>query len=420
MPAPTQNTVVVGLQWGDEGKGKAVDILAQRARWAVRYQGGNNAGHTLVVGGRKTVLHLIPSGALQPDVGCVIANGVVIDPEVLVRELDQLRAAGLELEAGRLHLSDRAHVILPYHRALDACREAQLADARIGTTGKGIGPVYEDKIARRGVRMGELIDPERLRARLSDLLPEKNRALREWHGHPGFGLDELLGWAAPLAARLAPCVTDTVELLHAAVDAGEPILLEGAQGTLLDVDHGTYPYVTSSTTVAGGAAAGSGLGPCDLHVVVGIAKAYTTRVGSGPFPTELDEAASERLRALGGEFGATTGRPRRCGWFDAPAVRRACRLNGVTEVCLTKLDVLDSFETLKVAVAHRSGPGGEISEYEELPGWQRETRGLTRWEELPEACQRYVLRLEALIGRPITWIGTGPGREETIRRTGAA
>ncbi len=419
------NACVIGLQWGDEGKGKVVDLLALRSRHVARFQGGNNAGHTLVVNGEKIVLHLTPSGALHEHITCVIGNGVVVDPEVLVGELDKLAASGRHIGPERMLVSTLAHAILPYHRALDGCREEALGGQKIGTTRKGIGPVYEDKAARRGIRMAELCDPAALAARLDAVLPERNRMLREWYGHPGFDRQAILDWAAPLAERLRPHVTDTVRRLHLAVEAGENILLEGAQGTFLDVDHGTYPFVTSSNTVAGNACAGAGLGPRDIHQVVGIAKAYTTRVGAGPFPTEMAGALEAELRRLGGEFGATTGRPRRCGWFDAPLVRHACRLNGVTALCLTKLDVLETFSELKICTHYAEGEGvpGQPETlaaltpvYETMPGWQSTIRGVQHWDELPEACRAYVLRLEALIGVPITMVGTGPGRKETILR----
>jgi adenylosuccinate synthase len=425
MSSPARNSVVVGLQWGDEGKGKAVDLLARDAHHAVRFQGGNNAGHTLVVKGEKVVLHLTPSGALHPHITCVIGNGVVVDPEVLVGELDKLAASGRPLGPERMVVSSRAHAILPYHRVLDGCREEALGGQKIGTTRKGIGPVYEDKAARRGIRMAELCDPEALERRLEAVLPARNRMLREWYGHEGFERDALLAWARPLAERLRPHVRDTVRHLHAAMDRGESILLEGAQGTFLDVDHGTYPFVTSSNTVAGNAAAGTGLGPRDIHAVVGIAKAYTTRVGAGPFPTEMAGELEAELRRLGGEFGATTGRPRRCGWFDVPLVRHACRLNGVTSICLTKLDVLETFDELRICTHYAEQPSipGKPEAldsvqpvYETLPGWSSPIRGVQRWEDLPARCQAYVLRIEELVGVPVSILGTGPGREETIIR----
>ncbi len=421
----SHNTVVVGLQWGDEGKGKAVDLLARDARYAVRFQGGNNAGHTLVVNGEKLVLHLTPSGVLQPHVTCVIGNGVVVDPEVLMGELDALAESGRNIGPDRMLISNLAHVILPFHRTLDACREEALGGEKIGTTCKGIGPVYEDKAARRGIRMAEFCDAVALERRLDAVLPERNRMLREWYGHDGYTKEALMAWARPLAERLRPHVCDTVSTLHRALDAGENILLEGAQGTFLDVDHGTYPFVTSSNTVSGNACAGTGLAPRDIHGVVGIAKAYTTRVGAGPFPTEMAGALEAELRRLGGEFGATTGRPRRCGWFDAPLVRHACRLNGVTALVLTKLDVLETFDNLLICTEYRGASGvpgqPEALEavepvYESMPGWNSTIRGAHRWADLPEACRAYIARIEELVGVPVVLIGTGPGRNETIAR----
>lgn len=426
MPAShPRNVVVTGLQWGDEGKGKVVDVLAARSRLVVRFQGGNNAGHTLVVDGQKIVLHVVPSGILNPDVGCVIGNGVVVDPEVLVRELDALRQRGVRTDGDRLLISEQAHVILPYHRALDDCRETALGGSRIGTTKKGIGPCYEDKVARRGVRMAEFIEPEVLRHRLLAVLPEKNRQLQEWHGHPAFEVEAVLAWAAPLASRLRPHVQDTVHLLHRANRAGEAILFEGAQGTFLDVDHGTYPFVTSSNTVAGQACAGSGVGPTDIHAVVGIAKAYTTRVGAGPFPSELDDELGAWMRAQGQEFGATTGRPRRCGWFDAALVRHAALLNGTTHLVLTKLDVLTGLPTLRIATGYgeRSTPppGAEAlasvrPDYEELPGWSEPLQDCRQYAELPAACRAYIERIEQLVGVPCALVSVGPGREQVIAR----
>jgi adenylosuccinate synthase len=419
------NTVLVGLQWGDEGKGRAVDYLSARSRWVVRYQGGANAGHTLVVDGRRLVLHLVPSGALHPGVFNVIANGVVIDPEKLVAEIEGLSTLGIVLDPARLAISLDAHLIFPYHRALDQVREEALAGDQIGTTRRGIGPAYEDKAARRGIRLSEFLNPDQLRTRLSHALIEKNRLLQDWYGHTGFELEALLAWAAPLAERLRPFAADTQALLHGALRRKEPILFEGAQGTFLDLDHGSYPYVTSSNTVAGGACSGAGVGPTALHSVIGVAKAYTTRVGSGPFPTELVGEAGERLRSLGAEFGATTGRPRRCGWFDALQVREAVRLNGVTGIVLTKLDVLTGFSHILVCTSykgHLSFPRNlsdlqeASAEYEVLAGWTETLDGIRSWEELPPAVRAYVERLEALVEAPIVALGVGPGREQLILR----
>lgn len=417
--------MLVGLQWGDEGKGKIVDMLAPRMRYVVRWQGGNNAGHTVVVDGEKLVFHLLPSGILHPEITCVIGNGVVVDPDVLLREIDQIEAQGAPLDRSRLVLSTDAHVIMPYHRVLDQLREAALGGAKIGTTGRGIGPTYEDKVGRRGVRVSDLLDRDALRARLMAALPEKNRMITEWYGGAALDLEALMAWAEPLAARLAPLVDDTVGLLDRASRAGEPILLEGAQGTFLDVDHGTYPYVTSSSTVAGGACAGAGVGPTAIHAVIGIAKAYATRVGSGPFPTAAAGDAEERLRRVGGEFGATTGRARRCGWFDAVLTRHAIRLNGVTHLVITKLDVLSGLDEVPVCVAYEglnhvpSGADALTAArpiYKNLPGWREDLSDVRRWEDLPANARAYLEALEALVGVPIGMVSVGADRQSVIVR----
>jgi adenylosuccinate synthase len=415
-----QNTVVVGLQWGDEGKGKVVDLLAANARHVVRFQGGNNAGHTLVVEGETVILHLIPSGILQPNTTCVIGNGVVVDPEVLCEELAQLELRGRKVNPDSLLLSADAHLVLPIHRVLDGLREQALGGAKIGTTKKGIGPAYEDKVARRGIRAGALLDMDRFRRHIQATLTEKNRIFSEWYDASPITADELVDWARPFAERLAPFVRDSVDHLHNAQDRGEPILFEGAQGTFLDVDHGTYPFVTSSNTVAGNAAAGTGVGPKDLHAVVGIAKAYATRVGSGPFPTQLDTDEEENLRSKGGEFGATTGRPRSCGWFDAPMVKHAARLNGATHLTLTKLDVLSGIETLRIATGHDTPEGEERFSgapiYEDLPGWTEDITECRTWDSLPLNCRSYVERIEELVGMRAGLISVGPGRKQVIPR----
>jgi len=414
------NVVVVGTQWGDEGKGKVVDVLSRHAELVVRFQGGNNAGHTLVVDGVKSVFHLIPSGILRSTCRCVIGPGVVVDPQVLLHEIDQLRQAGRPPQPGQLVLSHEAHVILPYHRELDRLREAALGSDAVGTTRRGIGPCYEDKVARRGVRLGDLLDPRALRDRLVALLPEKNRMLTEWFGEPALDLDIVHAEHVALGERLRPFVADSVELVHQVLERGGSVLFEGAQGTFLDIDHGSYPFVTSSTTVAGGACAGAGVGPTVIDDVIGIVKAYTTRVGAGPFPTEAHGELGERLRASGGEFGATTGRPRRCGWFDAPLVRRAARLNGLTRLALTKLDVLSGLPTIPIGVAYRSGPssGGTLDRaepvYEELPGWSADLTGCRTFASLPDPCRRYIDRIQELVGVPIELVSVGPGREQTI------
>ncbi|MGB0638872.1 MAG: adenylosuccinate synthase [Myxococcota bacterium] len=416
----THNTVVVGLQWGDEGKGKIVDLLAANARHVVRFQGGNNAGHTLVVDGETVILHLIPSGILQPHTTCVIGNGVVVDPEVLVQELDALEARGHHVGPDTLLLSADAHLVLPIHRILDGLREQALGGDMIGTTKKGIGPAYEDKVARRGVQAGALLDADRFRKDLESTLNEKNRMFTEWYSTNPVSIDELIAWAAPLIERLAPYIGDSVSHLHKAADNSESILFEGAQGTFLDVDHGTYPFVTSSNTVAGNAAAGTGMGPKDLHAVVGIVKAYATRVGAGPFPTQLPPEQEEELRSQGGEFGATTGRPRSCGWFDAPMVRHAIRLNGVTNLVLTKLDVLSGIKELQIGVSYDTPKGGARFSgnpvYETMPGWDEDITACRSYDELPDSCKAYVERLESLVGIQVGLVSVGPGREQVIPR----
>ena len=414
-----RNTVVVGTQWGDEGKGKIVDALADSAAAVVRFQGGNNAGHTIVVDGEKIVFHLLPSGILRPDCLCAIGNGVVLDPRVLLKELETLAERGVP--SGRLVVSRDAHVILPYHCELDLLREQAKGKGAIGTTGRGIGPTYEDKVSRRGIVVSDLLDRDLLRQRLQAVLPEKNRQIVEWYGGRAFALDALVEEYAALGEVLAPMVADVGELLAGELDGGGAILFEGAQGTFLDVDHGTYPYVTSSNTLAGAAAVGTGLGPGVLERVVGITKAYTTRVGAGPFPTECTDATGERLRSVGHEFGATTGRPRRCGWFDAALVRRAVRLNGVTEIALTKLDVLTGIDDLQLCTTYEGDHFPRDlalarPEYESVQGWSEDITGARSWEDLPVACRRYVERLESLVGAPISFVSVGPDRAQLIRR----
>jgi adenylosuccinate synthase len=413
-----KNVVVVGTQWGDEGKGKVVDVLAQSASAVVRFQGGNNAGHTIVVDDSKIVFHLLPSGILREGCLCAIGNGVVVDPAVLLGELVALREK--ELPCGTLRVSRDAHVILPYHRALDKARELEKGAGAIGTTGRGIGPTYEDKAARRGVVVGDLLDAARLRARLEGILPAKNRELREWHRHEGFELDVLVAEYARYGDQLRQYVCDVGEEISQIIEGGGRVLFEGAQGTFLDVDHGTYPFVTSSNTLAGAAAVGSGVGPNVLHEVVGIAKAYTTRVGAGPFPTEATGPVGERLRQVGREFGATTGRPRRCGWFDAALVRRAARLNGLTELALTKLDVLSGLDELRICTAYAAGFPRDLADavpvWEVMPGWQDDITGVRSVTDLPRECRRYVERLEELTGTPIRTLSVGPDRRQTFHR----
>ncbi len=416
------NVVVVGTQWGDEGKGKVVDVLSRHVDAVVRFQGGNNAGHTLVVNGEKVVLHLLPSGALRPGCTCVVGNGVVVDPEVLVEEMTQLAGQGRLLGPDELVVSATAHVVVEWHRALDRLRESAKGERRIGTTCRGIGPCYEDKVARRGLVMADLVDPERLQRRIAEVAPLKNREIVEWYGGEAVDVDALTARLTALGQRLRPNVRDATAVLHRIQRRNGSILFEGAQGTFLDVDHGTYPYVTSSNTVAGAACAGSGVGPTAIDEVVGIAKAYTTRVGEGVFPTEVTGALGQELQTRGAEFGATTGRARRCGWFDAPLVRHATRINGLTRIALTKLDVLSGFDEIPVCVGYQGVARDEFPAdladaepiWEALPGWHDDLSGCRRLSELPAACLRYVQRLEELVGVPVELVSVGPGRQETI------
>jgi adenylosuccinate synthase len=419
--------VVVGTQWGDEGKGKIVDLLTRQARVVVRYQGGNNAGHTLVVDGAKFIFHLIPSGILHAGTQCLIGNGVVLDPEVLLMELDRLKERGLPVGPENLRISERAQVIMPYHQRLDVAREEKKGAAKIGTTGRGIGPCYEDKVGRRGIRMADLIDPDSLKAKLADVLPEKNFFLEKFLGAQPFTSEEILSRYVELGARLKPLVANVSVILDQAVKAGNKILFEGAQGTHLDIDHGTYPFVTSSSPIAGGAATGAGVGPGQLHQVLGIVKAYTTRVGGGPFPTECLDHIGDHLVECGVEFGSTTGRRRRCGWLDAVVLKDAARLNGLTGIAVTKLDVLTTLKTVKICVAYeqdgfqRQTMPGTLKElercrpvYEELPGWQEDIRGVRRFADFPQATKNYLKRVEELTGAPLQIVSVGPDREETI------
>lgn len=417
---------VVGVQWGDEGKGKVVDALAARADVVVRYQGGNNAGHTVVVGDETFRLSLIPSGILYPGTLCLIGNGVVIDPFVLAEEMAELQGRGVSLDG--LRISDRAHVILPYHRVQDQLEEKARGQAAIGTTGSGVGPCYVDKAARIGVRMVDFVHPDLLRRRLEEVLPYKNRLLQRMYDHPGFELEELVEQCRPVGEELRQYVTDTGVLLRQKVDEGRRILFEGAQGTLLDVDHGTYPFVTSSSPAAGGISAGTGVGPLALRHVLGIVKAYTTRVGGGPFPTELHGPVGDLLRKEGHEFGTVTGRPRRCGWFDGVAARYAARLNGLTSIAVLKLDVLSHVDEVKLAVAYRMD-GETIHEFparldllarvepvwETMPGWKTDIRGARRMEDLPAEARAYLRRIEELMEVPISIVSVGPRRDETIQ-----
>lgn len=424
----SKNVVVVGTQWGDEGKGKIVDWLTDRCQGVVRFQGGHNAGHTLVIKGKKTVLHLIPSGILRAKVACYIGNGVVLSPEALLEEIGTLTAAGVDV-AGRLKISEACPLILPHHVALDRAREAAKGAGKIGTTGRGIGPAYEDKVARRAIRLQDLFHRERFAAKLGEVLDFHNFVLKNYFKTEIVSFQKTLDDSMAFAERIKPMVADVPRLLYEAQQQGDHLLFEGAQGTLLDVDHGTYPFVTSSNCVAGAAAAGAGIGPQSLHYVLGITKAYTTRVGSGPFPTELDDDIGRQIATRGNEVGATTGRPRRCGWFDAAALKRSIQINGVSGLCVTKLDVLDGMESVQLGVGYKMNGvardilpfGAELLAecqpvYEEMPGWQDSTVGLTRFEDLPAAAHNYLKRMEAVCGVPIDMVSTGPDREQTIVR----
>jgi adenylosuccinate synthase len=421
-------TAVIGTQWGDEGKGKIVDLLAADADLIVRFHGGNNAGHTLVVAGAKTILNLVPAGVLHPGKICVMGPGMVVDPEILIREIDALRARGYLTDDRWLRLSEQAHVIMPYHRSIDRARERMREAGAIGTTGRGIGPAYEDKMARTGIRVGELFDDEGFREALGRALREKNEYLQALLGEKPHQADDILALVRTWRERLAPFVGDAGADVRAAVAAGKRVLLEGAQGMLLDVDHGTYPYVTSSNTVVGSASAGAGIPPKAIGRVIGIAKTYTTRVGGGPFPTELTDAIGERLRADGDEYGATTGRPRRCGWFDAVVVRQAIALSGVDGIAFTKLDVLTGMNPIKVCVAYeldgrrlnmppatQRGWTHAKPVYEELPGWTEPLGAARSLDDLPTNARRYLDFLTKSVGAPMVILSIGAGREQTIR-----
>ncbi len=419
--------VVVGVQWGDEGKGKVVDLLAREADIIARFQGGSNAGHTLVVGGKKTIVRLIPSGVLHAGKICVIGNGMVIDPKTLVEEIDALQQQNCLTDPALLKISEIAHLIMPYHKAIDQAREKMRGAGKIGTTGRGIGPSYEDKMARVGIRFIDLLDEAVFQAKLSENLEEKNSYLRAILKEQELAFQTIFDDYCRLRDRLAPHVTNTSRYLRDAISAGKKVLFEGAQGTQLDIDHGTYPYVTSSNTVAGAVCTGAGIAPQQIHNLIGISKAYTTRVGSGPFPTELFGDTGDQLRQAGGEFGTVTGRPRRCGWFDAVVVRTAARLNGIGSLALTKIDVLSGLDTLRVCTGY-SYNGQQYDEvpasahvlegltpiYEELPGWTEPLTDIRSLDALPANARRYVERIETLIGAPIKMISVGAGREETI------
>ncbi len=414
--------VVLGTQWGDEGKGKIVDLLTESADAVVRFQGGHNAGHTLVIGNQKHVLHLVPSGIFRDQVVCMIGNGVVLEPRALVAEIDKLLDHGIPV-SDRLRISPACQLILPYHQALDLAREHARGSAKIGTTGRGIGPAYEDKVARRGIRLADLADESRFAAHLQEVLAYHNFVLKHYHQAKTIDYAQVLESSLAAGERLLPLVDDVVASLHRLRLEGGCILFEGAQGSLLDVDLGTYPFVTSSNTTAGGTAIGSGFGPLHLDYILGITKAYATRVGSGPFPTELNDPVGEQLAERGHEFGSTTGRPRRCGWFDAVALRSVVLINSVSGLCITKLDVLDGLESIKLCIAYEQDVQGtstardyaEVTPiYEELPGWQESTQGVRRLDELPKNALAYLRRIEEVVGCPLDIISTGPERSETI------
>lgn len=421
-----RNVVVLGTQWGDEGKGKIVDLLTERANAVVRFQGGHNAGHTIVIDGHKTVLHLVPSGILRPNVQCILGNGVVLAPGALLAEIRELEAKGVPVR-DRLRISPACQLILPYHVAMDLAREKSLGDRKIGTTGRGIGPAYEDKAARRGVRLGDLYHSQHFASKLGEVMDFYNFVLEKYYGAAAIDFEETLTAACEFADELKPMVADTGPLLHGMREGGENILFEGAQGSLLDIDLGTYPFVTSSNTTAGGTAIGTGFGPRYLDYILGITKAYTTRVGSGPFPTELFDDTGKLLAQRGSELGATTGRPRRCGWFDAVAIKQSVQINSLSGLCLTKLDVLDGMEKIRVCVGYK-GPSGEtvsarfgsesykevVPIYEDIPGWQESTVGARSLDALPKNGQAYIRFIEEIVATPIDIVSTGPERSETI------
>ncbi|MCV9878300.1 adenylosuccinate synthase [Brenneria izbisi] len=422
-----KNVVVLGTQWGDEGKGKVVDLLTERAKYVVRYQGGHNAGHTLVINGEKTVLHLIPSGILRENVVSIIGNGVVLAPDALMKEMTELEARGVPVRE-RLLLSEACPLILPYHVALDNAREKARGAKAIGTTGRGIGPAYEDKVARRGLRVGDLFNKETFAVKLKEIVEYHNFQLVNYYKVEAVDYQKVLDEVLAIADILTAMVVDVSDLLHKAHLRGDLVMFEGAQGTLLDIDHGTYPYVTSSNTTAGGVATGSGLGPRYVDYVLGIVKAYSTRVGAGPFPTELFDDVGEYLTQKGNEFGATTGRRRRTGWLDAVAVRRAVQINSLSGFCMTKLDVLDGLKEVKICVGYRMPDGREVDTtplaaegwegiepiYETLPGWSESTFGVQEYSKLPQAARNYIKRVEEVTGVPVDIISTGPDRSETI------
>ncbi len=421
-----KSIVILGSQWGDEGKGKIVDLLMEKASVVARFQGGHNAGHTLVIDGQKTVLRLIPSGILHPHVQCLIGNGVVLSPTALLQEMGELEQRGIEVKA-RLRISEACTLILPYHVALDLAREKALGKAAIGTTGRGIGPAYEDKVARRALRFGDLFDRERFSQKLEEVLDYHNFVLQNYHQHDPIDFQQVLDSMLALVPQLEPMKADVSALLADYRKKGKNILFEGAQGTLLDVDHGTYPFVTSSNTVAGAACVGTGFGPRYLDYILGVTKAYVTRVGSGPFPTELHDDTGKLLAKRGNEFGSVTGRPRRCGWLDMVVLRRSIQLNSLSGLCITKIDVLDELPSIRICTSYLLGDK-KVTEfpmeatdlaacepvYEELPGWQQSTVGIMNFDALPENAKKYLLRIQELAGIPIDMISTGPERNQTL------
>lgn len=419
--------IIVGAQWGDEGKGKIVDIFTEYADVVVRFQGGNNAGHTIIVNGQKTVLHLIPSGILRSNVQCIIGNGVVVDPEILLQEINELKESGVLTNDSQLAISESAHLIMPYHRRLDQLREERKGSKKIGTTGRGIGPAYEDKMARKGVRFCDLENPASFRNKLHDLLSRRNERFAKMFSTDPFDIDAICDKALEQYGQLKKYITNTSILTHQLIKDGRNVLFEGAQGTSLDVDHGTYPFVTSSNTVAGGALSGAGVGPTMIDEVIGISKAYTTRVGMGPFPTELNDEIGNELQTKGGEFGSTTGRARRCGWLDLVVLKHAVRVNGLTGLVLTKLDVLSGFKTLKLAVAYKAGsqtlkdqPANLetlekcVPVYEEMPGWTEDLTGITDPKKLPKNVLAYIERIQNFLGIPVVLLSLGPQRGQDI------
>lgn len=420
------SVVLIGAQWGDEGKGKITDYLAEKADLVVRYQGGNNAGHTVIADGVEYKLHLIPSGIISQDKTCVIGNGVVVDPVVLLQEIDYLKEKGVSVD--NLRISSSAHVIMPYHKQLDGLQEERRS-AKIGTTKRGIGPCYMDKISRSGIRMGDLVSPEDFAERLANALEEKNELLTKVYDQEPYDFDALYEEYCGYAKQISKFVVDSVTLIHENLEQGKDVLFEGAQGTLLDIDHGTYPFVTSSSPTAGGACPGAGVGPTTIDKIVGVTKAYLTRVGEGPFPTELFDATGEELGRIGAEFGTTTGRARRCGWFDAVVMKYAVRVNGITDIALTKMDVMDGMETISICTGYEldgkiiGNYPTQLKEfarckpvYEQMPGWMQKTSGITSYQDLPENAKKYISRIEELVGAKVSIVAVGPGRDQTINR----